>query len=89
MKIVYDPNKRASNLEKHGLDFQDAAEVFAGPTFDRPDDRHDYGEERIRTLGFLGTTLVNVVWTLREGVRRIISMRKANDREKAYFDERT
>lgn len=85
MKIAYDPAKRASNLKKHGLDFEDAGEVFAGPTLDVPDTRRDYGEERIRSFGFLGVTLVSVVWTLREGARRIISMRKANDREKARF----
>jgi uncharacterized protein len=89
VKIVYDPAKRASNLKKHGLDFEDAADVFAGPTLDETDDRYDYGEERIRSLGFLGGTLVSVVWTPRRGVRRIISMREANAREKARFTKQT
>jgi uncharacterized protein len=89
VKIAYDPAKRASNLKKHGLDFEDAAEVFAGPTLDETDDRYDYGEERIRTFGFLGVTLVSVVWTPRRGTRRIISMRKANAREKARFTKQT
>jgi uncharacterized protein len=89
VKIVYDPAKRASNLKKHGLDFEDAADVFAGPTLDETDDRYDYGEERIRSLGFLGGALVSVVWTPRRGVRRIISMREANAREKARFTKQT
>ena len=31
MKITYDPAKRAKTLEERGLDFEDAAVVFAGP----------------------------------------------------------
>jgi uncharacterized protein len=61
VKINYDPAKRESNLKKHKLDFVDCAEVFAGPTIDRPDDREDYGELRVKTLGFLGVGLVSVV----------------------------
>lgn len=61
MKITYDPAKRASNLKKHKLDFVECAEVFAGPTIDTPDDREDYGELRVKTLGFLGAGLVSEV----------------------------
>ncbi len=86
MKITYDEAKRVGTLKERGLDFEDCAEVFAGPTLDTPDDRHNYGETRIRTFGVLGDRLVSVVWTLREGTRRIISMRYANDREKKRFE---
>jgi uncharacterized protein len=87
VKLVYDPAKRESNIKKHKLDFEDCAEVFAGPTIDTPDTRKDYGELRIRTFGLLGKRLVSVVWTQRKGARRIISMRKANAREKRDFEE--
>jgi uncharacterized DUF497 family protein len=52
MKITFDPDKRDRALEERGLDFADAAEVFSGATFDRIDDRRDYGEKRVisRTL---------------------------------------
>jgi uncharacterized DUF497 family protein len=44
-----------------------------------------YGETRHITVGFLGDRMVVLAWTPRNGARRIISMRKANDREqKAY-----
>jgi uncharacterized protein len=87
VKIAYDPAKRESNLKKHKLDFVDCAEVFAGPTIDTPDNREDYGELRVKTLGFLGARLVSVVWTPRKGARRIISMRKANAHEKKDFEK--
>jgi len=88
VKITYDPAKRERTLKERGLDFEDCAEVFAGPTYDIPDDRRDYGEPRIKTVGFLGGRMVIVIWTPRVVTRRIISMRYANDREKARFGQR-
>ena len=85
MKISYDPAKRAQTLAERGLDFEDAARVFAGPTIDFVDDRTDYGEDRWLSFGRLEERLVVVVWTPRPGVRRVISMRKANEREQEKY----
>ncbi len=49
MKIVWDEAKRHTNLRKHGLDFADAEEVFAGITCTTEDERFDYGEQRFVT----------------------------------------
>ncbi|HEX2366755.1 MAG TPA: BrnT family toxin [Bradyrhizobium sp.] len=88
MKITCDPAKRAVTLAERGLDFEDAAEVFQGDTLDFPDDRRDYGELRMVTVGHLRGRMVIVVWTPRGTARHVISMRKANDREKARFRKR-
>ena len=88
MKITFDPAKRASTLKDRGLDFADAAEVFAGKALNIPDDRRDYGETRIVTVGSLRGRMVIVVWTPRGEGRHVISMRKANDREKTRFGQR-
>jgi len=56
MKITCDPVKRATTLAERGLDFEDAAEVFRGDTLDFPDDRRDYGELRMLTVGHLPRT---------------------------------
>jgi uncharacterized DUF497 family protein len=88
MKIEFDPDKREATLKDRGLDFADAAEVFDGVTFDFPDDRFDYGEPRVVTVGTLAGRMVVVVWTPRGEARRIISMRKANEREQARFGQR-
>ncbi|GJD49407.1 hypothetical protein OPKNFCMD_2137 [Methylobacterium crusticola] len=85
MRIVYDPAKRASNLCKHGLDFEDAAEVLGGPALDIRDIRFDYGEPRIMSVGHLRGRMVVVVWTPDGDAYRIISMRKANDREQKRY----
>jgi hypothetical protein len=85
VKVTFDPIKRESALAERGLDFADAAEVFAGRTYTRADIRRDYGEPRFQTAGFLADRMVMVVWTPRGDVRHVISMRKCNAREqKAY-----
>lgn len=88
MKITFDPTKRASTLRDRGLDFADAVEVFVGKALNIPDERRDYGEPRIITVGLLRGRMVIVVWTPRGNGRHVISMRKANDREKARFRKR-
>ena len=88
MKIIFDPVKRAATLQSRGLDFDDAAEVFAGRCLNIPDERRDYGELRIMTVGALHGRMVIVVWTPRGQARHVISMRKANDREKTRFGQR-
>lgn len=85
MKIEFDPAKRQATLDHRGLDMARAGEVFDGVTLTIEDDRADYGEPRFITIGKLEGRMVVLVWTPRADVRRIISMRKANDREqKAY-----
>jgi uncharacterized protein len=88
MRISYDPGKRDRTLADRGLDFDDAAEVFDGVTAEVEDTRKDYGEPRIICFGLLRGRMVQVVYTPRGAARHIISMRKANDREKARLASR-
>ena len=83
--IRFDQAKRLRTLEQRGLDFLDAETVFAGPTIELPDRRRDYGEVRIVSVGWLRDCAVIVVYTERNGIRHIISMRKANEREQRRF----
>lgn len=85
MKIEYDPVKRAETLRHRGLDMADVAQVFAGPTKTDEDLRAEYGEKRFVTFGFLAGRMVVIAWTPRGSVRRIISLRKANEREQAGY----
>lgn len=86
--VTFDETKRLRNQRKHGLDLRDAARVLDAWTLDRVDDREDYGEERIVSIGLLDSRLVVVVWTERPGERRVISMRRATPREqKSYWKE--
>ena len=85
MEIEFDEDKRRWTLTERGLDFGRANEIFGGPEFTVVDDRQAYGEVRYSTFGLLDDRLVSVTWTVREHRRRIISMRKANDREQARY----
>ena len=81
MKIEFDVQKRDKTLSERGLDFARAAEVFEGRHLTREDDRFAYPEPRMQTAGWLDGRIVVLVWTPRGKARRIISMRKANERE--------
>ena len=81
MQFEFDTNKRDKTLVERGLDFARVAEVFAGRNLTRRDDRIDYGEDRFVTAGWFDGHIVLVVWTPRGDAHRIISMRKANERE--------
>jgi uncharacterized protein len=88
VKIEFDPIKRQATVVNRGLDMARADEIFAGATLTIADDREDYGEPRFITVGRLDGRMVVTVWTPRGAARRIISLRKANDREQALYGDR-
>jgi len=88
VRITYDPAKRETTLRERGLDFDDAAEVFAGREITRLDTWEDYGEDRYQTFGYLRGRMIVIAWTPRGSARRVISMRKANAREQEAFGQR-
>jgi hypothetical protein len=88
MVVDFDPQKRNRTLAERGLDFARADEVFAGRHFTAEDVREDYSEPRRITVGKLDGRMVILVWTPRGEIRRIISMRKANEREQARYANR-
>lgn len=88
MHYSWDERKRRSNLVDHQLDFRDASLVFGSVTFTFEDDRFDYNEKRLITLGVLHGVVVSIVHTENEHEIRIISFRKATRREiKIYREE--
>jgi len=89
MDYEWDENKRMSNIKKHGIDFVAAKEVFKDKErIETIDDRKDYGEERIQTIGYAKPGVLFVVYTYRSNKtsRRLISARKANKKELALYN---
>ena len=79
----WDEAKRRANRAKHRLDFT-AIEAFDwGTASTKPDSRH--GEPRFVATGYIGSRLHIVVYTERGDRLRIISMRKANPRERRDY----
>jgi uncharacterized DUF497 family protein len=85
MKIEFDPEKRDATLIHRGLDMGSAPEVFDAAHITIEDDRVDYGEPRFITIGMLDERMVVLVWTWRGENLRVISMRKANEREQERY----
>jgi len=82
VKITYDPDKRDKTFADRGLDFEDAAIVFAGTTLEIEDTRKDYGEVRMICYGYLQERLVVIGYAPRGEERHVFSMRKGRAREK-------
>ena len=83
MRITFDPAKRTKTLADRGLDFRDAAKIFAGGTLEYEDTRKDYGETRVICYGYLEGRMIVVGYTPRGAGRHVFSMRKANEREQS------
>lgn len=89
MQFERDPDKADSNLEKHGVPFDEAATAFGDPlslTIADPD--HSLDEERFVLIGhsFSGR-LVVVAHTDRDGRIRVISARIATKNERRSYEE--
>ena len=81
----WDENKRQETLRLRGLDFAMVNAIdWDTATYRR---REQGGEVRYASLVMLGDRLHHVVWTPRGRNTRIISMRKANDREIARYEQ--
>lgn len=84
--MSHDPAKRRRNLRKHGIDLPRCMAAFDAPMLTGEDDREDYGEQRLISLGWADARVVVLVWTDREDGPRLISCREAEPYERqAYF----
>lgn len=88
MKFEWDEQKRQTNIRKHGLDFEDAKEVFYGPMLVKLDTRTDYGEDRWIGIGMTKNRVVVVVYLEYDHETiRIISLRKALNYEQKQYQQ--
>ncbi len=81
MDITYDSTKDAINTNKHGVSLRLANQLEWESAVIWPDTRKDYGEPCMGAIGYIGLRLYYVAFVDRDNVRRIISLRKANQRE--------
>ncbi len=88
MVVVWDPDKAASNLEKHGIRFADAELVLFDPLAITLEDLTAEDEQRHTSLGgdALGRVLV-VAFTYRDEDIRLISARRATRKERRQYEE--
>jgi hypothetical protein len=92
LTITWDPAKSASNLSKHGLDFDIAKRVFEDPLHLSRQDRMEGNEPRWQTLGMVDGVLLLLVahtWSDDNGVEhvRIVSARRATRSERLIYEQ--
>jgi uncharacterized DUF497 family protein len=85
MDFEWDEAKNRRNRAKHGISFEEAARVFAGPTLRQVDDRGTHGEIRFRVFGMVAGRLLCVVYAMRKERVRIISARRASRAERRTY----
>ena len=85
MEFEWDIRKNKQNIEKHGIDFSDAALVFEHPMLEYEDVRQNYGERRFFGIGIIQDIEVAVVYTRRGNKLRLISARRARKDERQYY----
>ena len=87
MDFEWDENKNKYNINKHGIDFNDSKQIFDKPILVKEDTKKDYGEKRWIAIGLLIEFVVVTVFTFRNKIIRIISIRLANKKEKEKYHE--
>ena len=81
--ITWDESKRKKNLKAHGIDLAEVDCVFDAPMITVEDEREQYGEQRLRSLGWFRDR----VWMERDDSARVISCRYGDKHEtRAYFE---
>jgi uncharacterized DUF497 family protein len=84
--IEFDPEKDAANIAKHGVSLRVLARLDRDEAVVVADDRRDYGEPRWIAFQEVDGRVHAFVFTVRNGVTRAISARKANERERRFFE---
>lgn len=84
----WEENKAQSNIQKHGVTFEEAAEVFFDPFYQTGDASVDSVETRDFIIGYtFSQSLLLAVYTERNDRTRIISARSATRAERIVYEE--
>lgn len=89
MRIEFDPGKDEINQAKHGVSLAAAAEIDLEAALIEPDQRYPYGEDRFQAIVPIAGRLHLLAFTMRGDVVRVISLRKANSRERMRYAQKT
>ncbi len=89
MQITFDPAKSWRNEEERGLPFTLATEFDWSDALIVEDTREAYPERRYQALGFVDEHLHMLVFTPRQGAVHVISLRRANRRERTRYATQT
>ncbi len=88
MDFEWDENKNKSNIEKHGIDFNEVKDIFKDKNrIESPDNRKDYGEPRFKAVGKAIDLILSIIFTMRGTTIRLISARSASKIERDEYNK--
>ncbi len=85
--IEFDPVKSQRNFEQHGFHLSHCSLIDWDLLWAIPDTRKSYGEMRWIAYAPIGKRVFSLVFTVRSGSFRVISLRKANAREIQRYEK--
>lgn len=85
MIFEYDPKKSRTNLEKHGIDFEQAQRLWKGPYVEFAANQ-EY-ENRFAIIGPVEEKLYTCIYTLRGNHIRLISCRRSREKERTLYEK--
>ncbi len=85
MRLTYDPAKHERNIVERGIAFDLAEHLDWSTALIAEDTRKDYPERRYQALGLIDEHLHMLVFTPRDGAVHVISLRRANKRERTRY----
>jgi uncharacterized DUF497 family protein len=81
MRYTWGQAKNRRNLRLHRIVFEDAIRIFKGPTVEAPDDRFNYGDDRVYAIGLVNGLEITLIYADKENdERRIISAWRSEPR---------
>ena len=84
-KFEFDTNKSCTNLDKHGINFIDAQELWADPDLLQVKSKSE-GEQRYLVIGIIAGKYWSAVITYRNNIIRIISVRRSRKAEVSIYE---
>ena len=86
MKFEYNENKSKTNKSKHGIDFEEAKELWKDPySFELPSIQ-SMDEDRFLVLGKISSKNYTAITTYRDDVVKIISVRRSRQKEIELYE---
>jgi uncharacterized DUF497 family protein len=89
MNYEWDDAKSEINRRKHGIAFEAIEDFDWSSAFILPDERFDYGEDRWLAIGMIGSRLYAVTVTIRGDRIRVVSLRRAEPKERRLYHEQS
>ena len=86
MEFEWHVVKNRINLEKHGIDFDDARAIFNGFVLEYVSAQNRHGEVRVLAIGILNGREIAVIYTERATRRRMISARRTRTHEREEYE---